>query len=73
MTTSKSKKDIAAAWRTLEDHTSDGLGICGCFECADASSVLARLGLMEINAALSSERGAALDRARRDYEEIVNS
>jgi hypothetical protein len=73
MTTSKSKNDIAAAWRTLGDHTSDGLGICGCFECAAASSVLAKLGLAEINAALGSEREAVLDRARQDYEEVFNS
>lgn len=67
------KNNVLAAIKTLEDHTSDGLGVCGCWECEAASDKVKGIGYADIAAALSAGAAEKLDRARKDYEDVINT
>jgi hypothetical protein len=69
----KETNDIAAAIKTLDSHTSDGLGVCGCWECQGASEIVRGLSFGDISDALKQGKAEALAQSRRDYEEIINS
>lgn len=66
-------KNLLAAIKALESHASDGLGICGCWECEAASDAVKGVGYADIAAALSAGAAEKLDRARKDYEDVINT